>query len=222
MKYSVSDEGIQALQGMAQAISNSKDEISSHAQQLKSAGEGPDLGPHADSIVSAAEMIEQAINGASEPLEEIADKLEDVADSYEEIIGNDRIRSSVGMGTTYVSGGSRYSNNPETRFEKEITNQPESYGERAPAMASPYANEWANAFPDSSASSSNWDSLASVPFSGDIEPDFRMTTSEYSEYKKDLNPEQMVKLERLIKSGKIAIEPDDDANPPVRVKVLKR
>ena len=96
MKYAVSDEGVQALQGMAQAISNSKDEISSHAQQLKSAGEGPDLGPHADSIIAAAEMIEQAINGASEPLEEIAEKLEDVADSYEEIIGNDRIRSSVG------------------------------------------------------------------------------------------------------------------------------
>lgn len=96
MKYAVSDEGVQALKGMSQAISSAKDEISGHAQKLKSAGDGQDLGPHAASIVSAAETIEEAINGASDPLEDIAAVLEDVADSYEEIIGNDRIRSAVG------------------------------------------------------------------------------------------------------------------------------
>ena len=96
MKYAVSDEGVAALQGMAKAISDAKDEISKHAAELKSAGEGQDLGPHASSIISAAEAIEQAINGASEPLEEVADKLEDVADAYDEIISNDRIRSAAG------------------------------------------------------------------------------------------------------------------------------
>lgn len=96
MKYAVSEEGVQALQGIAQTISNTKEEVSGHAQKLKSAGDGQDLGPHAESIVSAAETIEDAINGASDSLEDIAAVLEDVADSYEEIIGNDRIRSAVG------------------------------------------------------------------------------------------------------------------------------
>ena len=96
MKYAVSDEGVQALHGMAQAITSAKEEISSHAQQLKAAGDGQDLGPHADSIVAAAEAIEDAINGAADPIEEIAEILDDVADGYEEVIGNDRIRSAVG------------------------------------------------------------------------------------------------------------------------------
>lgn len=96
MVYACNEEGVAALKGMATAISSAKDEIESHAQKLRAAGEGNNLGPHAESIVSAAETIEQAINGAAEPIEEVAASLNDVAEGYEEVIGNDRIASSVG------------------------------------------------------------------------------------------------------------------------------
>ena len=96
MKYAVSPEGVNALNGMAQAIENVKEEISSHAQLLKAAGEGQDLGPHSQSIISAGEDIESAINGAADPIEEIAEKLRDTADGYENVIDNDRIRSAAG------------------------------------------------------------------------------------------------------------------------------
>lgn len=105
MVYGVNNEGVQALKGMASAITSARDEITSNAQKLKSAGEGNNLGPHAESIVSAAETIEQAIRDASEPIEEIAASLNDVAESYEEIIGNDRISAAAGIAAAVIAGG---------------------------------------------------------------------------------------------------------------------
>ena len=95
MKYKVDEEGVKALQTMANAIEEAIEEIKGLTSNVQTASDGYNdtLGPHKASLDSALEEITESIKQASEPANNVSEKLNDVADAYEEIIGNDRFKS---------------------------------------------------------------------------------------------------------------------------------
>ena len=98
MKYAVNEEGIQAMNTMASAITEAIEEVQSLTSNVRSTADGfnDTLGPHKESLDSAIDDINESLKQASEPANNIADKLKEVAEAYQEIIGNDRIKSSSG------------------------------------------------------------------------------------------------------------------------------
>lgn len=93
MKYAVNEEGVEAMNTMADAITEAIEEIQSLTSNVQSVADSNSetLGPHKGSLDSALEEINDNLRQASEPANSIAETLKDVASSYEEIIGNDRI-----------------------------------------------------------------------------------------------------------------------------------
>ena len=91
MKYAVNDEGVQALNAMAQAITDAVDELHVLISKLRSAaGEYNDtLGPHKASLDAALNDIESSLQQATEPAHSVAEKLKEVAEDYQDIIDND-------------------------------------------------------------------------------------------------------------------------------------
>lgn len=98
MKYAVNEEGVQAMNTMASAITEATEELQSLTSRIRATADGYEgtLGPHKASLDSALSDIEQSLKQAAEPAENVADKLMDVAEAYEEIIANDKIRGASG------------------------------------------------------------------------------------------------------------------------------
>lgn len=222
MKYAVSEEGVSTLRKLSQAILIAKDAIRMDAKQLKTAGEGQDLGPHANTIIATAELIEDAINVAADPIEEIAEILDDVADGYEEVIGNDRFRTGVSeervvASTNYFSGssGRTPTGSPETRSEIESLSGPETIGERAPKMPSPYAEEWSKFAEEYQTTSFTQNEAMTI------------TKAEFNQIINESTIEDKGRLEglkNLVQSGRITVVDDasDDEEPKQKVRVLTR
>ena len=95
MKYAVNDEGVQALNAMAQAITDAVDELKTQTSNVRSAADeyNDTLGPHKASLDAALDDIASSLQQATEPANSVADKLKEVAEGYQEIIGNDPFRS---------------------------------------------------------------------------------------------------------------------------------
>lgn len=98
MKYAVNEEGVQAMQTMANAVTEAVEEVRTLTTNVQSSADeyNDTLGPHKASLDSALEEINSSINQASEPANSVAEKLNEVAEAYQEIIGNDRIAGSAG------------------------------------------------------------------------------------------------------------------------------
>lgn len=93
MKYAVNEEGVRAMNTMANAITEAIDEVQSLTANMQSVADeyNDTLGPHKASLDSAFEDINESIRQASQPANSVAEKLAEVAEAYQEIIGNDRI-----------------------------------------------------------------------------------------------------------------------------------
>lgn len=98
MKYAVNEQGIQAMNKMASAVTESVEALQGLTSNVRSTADGyqDTLGPHKESLETALSEIEQDLRQASEPANSIAETLKEVAEAYEEIIGNDRIKSLAG------------------------------------------------------------------------------------------------------------------------------
>ena len=90
-KYACSQEGVDALNGLANAITEGVETIQGETSSLSGfADEYTDaLGPHQSSLQSALEAIQGAINQSTNPASEVAEKLSGVAKKYEDIISDD-------------------------------------------------------------------------------------------------------------------------------------
>ena len=98
MKYAVSEEGINAMQSAASAISEAVEEMMSLVQGVQTASDeyADTIGPHKASLDSALEDISSNIQSATEPANNVSEKLNDVADAYSEIVGNDPFSGLAG------------------------------------------------------------------------------------------------------------------------------
>ena len=98
MKYAVSEEGVNAMQSAANAISEAVEEMMSLVQGVQGASDeyADTIGPHKASLDSALEELSSNIQSASEPANNVVDTLNDVADAYSEIIGNDPFSGLAG------------------------------------------------------------------------------------------------------------------------------
>lgn len=101
MKYSVNEEGVQALSRMA----NSSLEAVPQTEELNakigfvSENNLSVLGPHKQSLDTAIEDINLSLQQAVKPIETVSEKLQEVDEAYSEIIGNDKLKS-VSNGTS--------------------------------------------------------------------------------------------------------------------------
>lgn len=204
MVYSVNNEGVEALKGMASAIISAAENLLDNSEKLKDAGAQNNLGPHSESVVNAGETIFQAVVQAAEPIQDIADNLNDVAEAYEEVIGNDRI------------AGVREDGGYESRPEKEMTTGAEKVGERAPSTPPPGADSWAQAFPDAG-NSSGWDNMEPQSVPKEVLQDVINDTNDKA---------TLEALRDKLQTGQIVVESSDGDSdkgwpkPPQRV--LKR
>lgn len=98
MEYAVNEEGVQAMNTMANAITEAIEEVQNLTSTVQSiADEHQDaLGPHKASLDEVLEEINEAIKQASDPANGVAEKLIEVAEAYQEIIGNDRFKGASG------------------------------------------------------------------------------------------------------------------------------
>lgn len=111
-KYAVNEEGVEAINTMADAITEAIEEVRSLTSNIQSVADSnaDTLGPHKGSLDAALEEIKESLRQSSEPVSRISEMLKEVAEAYEEIIGNDRIGSSgIENSTTAVSNATRSS-----------------------------------------------------------------------------------------------------------------
>lgn len=111
MKYAVSEDGVQALNGLSTKLSATTTQINSLTGTiLNRIAEYQDvLGPHKKSIEEAVGEIATSTNVAAGSVESVAEILSDVAASYQEIIANDRIRQTTQ--STNAHGGKESTKN---------------------------------------------------------------------------------------------------------------
>jgi len=96
-QWAPNDEGISALNTMAQQIVTAKDELIQSVQKVKSAADGNEaIGPHKQSLDEALEEIQRSVNEAATPVEDISEILKDVAEGYQEVVDTDRIKKTSG------------------------------------------------------------------------------------------------------------------------------
>lgn len=107
MKYSVSNEGVEALRRMAQQVTQASSLLQGQAKHLSSFTSDYDnvLGPHKQSIDSALADISSCINKSVEPANNVAGVLTTVADRYQNVIDTSRFGKGAG-GSAGTSGGS--------------------------------------------------------------------------------------------------------------------
>lgn len=121
----------------------------------------------------------------------------------------------------------------ESKPEKEIMDQPEISGELSPSMPPPNTEDWEKAFPRNAETSTTWDDLSEVPFSGSVLTDepYEISKEEFdimlngdsASGVEPLSKDQLATLKDHIKSGRIVVFPDDeDDNPKPPQKVLKK
>lgn len=98
-KYSVSEEGVLALNAVVSSIMEATNQILALTNSLEntSSEKVNAIGPHKASLLSAITQIKNAEKEATEPVKEISEMLMDVADAYQDIIDDDRISTSVGV-----------------------------------------------------------------------------------------------------------------------------
>ena len=98
MKYAVNDEGVQAMNAMASAVTEAIEEVQTLTTTMQSSADEYEntLGPHKASLDDALGDISESIKQAGEPANSVAEKLVEVAEAYQDIIGNDRIKGSSG------------------------------------------------------------------------------------------------------------------------------
>lgn len=98
MKYAVNEEGIEAMNAMASAITEALEQVEEQTNTVRSSADEYEntLGPHKASLDEALDEIAESVKQASAPASSVAEKLIEVAEGYEEIIGNDRIRGASG------------------------------------------------------------------------------------------------------------------------------
>lgn len=98
MKYGVNEEGIEALNTMASAITESVEQLEGYTTTVQSAADEYEdtLGPHKASLDEALTAITESVKQAADPASSVAEKLVEVAEGYQEIIENDRIKGSAG------------------------------------------------------------------------------------------------------------------------------
>lgn len=93
MKIKVSEEGVQALKGLAAKIVECSEEIKQAANALHSAADSSGLGPHQESINSVIQDVMQANVSAADPVADIAEKLNQRAEKYQAVIDHNRFQS---------------------------------------------------------------------------------------------------------------------------------
>ncbi len=127
MKYAVNEEGIEAMNTMASAITESVEELEGYTTTVQSAADEYEdtLGPHKASLDEALSEITESVKQAADPANSVAEKLTEVAEAYEEIIGNDRIKSSSGKMTGSTAGGGAQLS---SRSRKPTNNEPPKSG----------------------------------------------------------------------------------------------
>ena len=91
MKYSVNEEGVQALKTLSNAIFSAIESITSHSSQIRSLSDeySDTIGPHKSSLDQSVENIIECIHQSAEPANDIAERLCEVAEGYQEVIDND-------------------------------------------------------------------------------------------------------------------------------------
>ena len=91
-----SEEGVEALNGLVNAISEGVEQIQSETDALAGFADeyGDTLGPHQASLKGALEEIQSAINSSTTPASEVGEKLAGVAKKYQDIIGDDPFANS--------------------------------------------------------------------------------------------------------------------------------
>lgn len=98
MKYAVNEEGVQAINTMANAITEAIEIVKNLTSTVQSTADENQnaLGPHKASLDEVLEEIDEAIKQASEPANGVAEKLTEVAEAYQEIIENNRFKGASG------------------------------------------------------------------------------------------------------------------------------
>lgn len=88
--YKVDAEGVAALNGSANQVSEACEEIMSLIGTLESAAnDNPDgLGPHVSELNAAIEEIKSSVQNSEAPAEEVCEALRSLASRYQEIIDN--------------------------------------------------------------------------------------------------------------------------------------
>lgn len=88
MKYAVNEQGVAAMNNMANAITTAIDEIDGATKTTQEiADEYNDvLGPHKSELDSALEDIAANIKNSTSPAADVAERLRDVADGYQDVI----------------------------------------------------------------------------------------------------------------------------------------
>ena len=82
MKYMVNDEGIQALQTMAEKLLDAAEQLADRTVKTLDTVSDKDqvLGPHKASLVDALNAIHRRLKKSTADVNEIANTLDDVAD----------------------------------------------------------------------------------------------------------------------------------------------
>lgn len=95
MKYSVNEEGVQALKSLSNALDSSIESIVNCSSQIRTVSDeySDTIGPHKSSLDQSIENIIEYISQSADPANDIAERLCEVAEGYQEIIDNDRLKS---------------------------------------------------------------------------------------------------------------------------------
>ena len=92
MGYSTTPAGVGALKGLSSRLEEGVQSIQQSVSLLESelASNRSGLGPHADSIQGVIDAMNQEVQGASSPVNELAEKVRALAASYQEFIDTNR------------------------------------------------------------------------------------------------------------------------------------
>ena len=111
MKYSVNEEGIQALKSLSNALYSAIEDIASHSSQIRSFSDeySDTIGPHKSSLDQSAESIIECIRQSADPANDVAERLCEVAEGYQEVIDNDNIyENNTDNSSSVASKGSSF------------------------------------------------------------------------------------------------------------------
>ena len=88
MAIAVNSEGVSALKDYSAKLTDATDEIKTETDRMTNVTDqySGKIGPHADQIKNALDVIKGAVFQGTVPAVEISDKLKEIAEAYQEII----------------------------------------------------------------------------------------------------------------------------------------
>lgn len=151
-QYAVNEEGVQALNSMANNILDAIEQVNNLANKMQSTADDKTetLGPHYTSLISSLNEIKEAQKKATEPAKEVSISLRDVASAYQDVIDNDKLNTgSSAVENQSNSGNTSGGNSSSTSMGSSgTTNSSASVKESGKAWSDSLSSNERNAVKD--------------------------------------------------------------------------